>query len=343
MNNNYPVSLTTKTNNNDTNYIVFSVNKKQYAINIQNVIEVINIPQIEIPSKAPKGITGIFNYNGMIIKTVDLCPFLGFETPDFTINDKLIITIIDDNCFAIHTSSIENITQLDFEYIQAIPFNMENSILKQVYKAEDKSINIIDTEVLNKLITDNHPAESEIDYEKLFPSDEKSKQILNLRVQNNKSVQEIFSFPVNLSSANQYILFTLDNNNYYLDLKYIKEFISIKRLNITKLPYTEDFIKGIINLKGDFLVVLDLKRFLNNDINTIKEGSKLIITEGKNFNIALLVDEIKFIKNLKNTQSMGIYGKTPPYISSEFMENDELYSIINIEKIINDERIYINI
>lgn len=343
MNNNYAITLTSNINNSTQYYIVFKLQGREYAINIKNVLEVINLPEIEIPAKAPSSIIGMFNYNGMMIKTIDLCPLLGFQTQEFSINNQLIITIINDACFAIHTEKIENILQLEQEKIQTMPFEMKSSILKEVYKAEKNSINIIDINALNNIIN-NQEDTSEINYNALFPLDEKSQQILKIRANQIKINQEVFSFPFNLNSVNQYILFTLDNQNYYIDLKWVKEFTSTKRLNITNLPYTQDFIKGLVNVKGDFIVVVDLKRFLNNDTDkNQKESSKLIVIEGKNFNIAFLVDEIKFIKNLKKIQCVKNHSNNSKYIYSEFMEENELYSILNIEKIIGDERLYINI
>ena len=165
---------------------------------------------------------------------------------------------------------------------------------------------------------------------------------MRIRANQQKITQDVFSFPVNLKTINQYILFTLDNQNYYLDLKYVKEFVSVKRLNITKLPYTQDYIRGIVNVKGEFLIVVNLMKFLNNDAADTAEGTKLIIAEGKNYNIAFLVDEIKYIKNLKNLLQSQ-FNNEKGYITSEFMDEGILYSILNFEKIVNDERLYINI
>lgn len=340
--NNY--ALTLKENFN--NYIIFELNNSCYAINIQNVIEIINLVQIEIPQVTPKGVIGIFNYNGTMIKVVDLSPLLGFEPSNFSINNQLIIICNKGEYYAIHTEKILNIDQTDYTKIQSLPYNTNNSILKEVYKSDDKTINIIDLNQLEEIISNNIPLTNSINYASLFPQDEKSKAILEFRTKQNNKVQELFSFPAEINAPNQYILFTLDEQNYYLDLKYIKEFISVKRLNITKLPYTQDFIKGIINLKGDFLVVVDLKKFLNNDKrNNNEEGTKLIIVESKNFNLAFLVDDIKYIKNLKNIKNSEFNTSIncSPYIASEFMEESELYSILNFEKIINDERLYINV
>ncbi|MBE7705114.1 MAG: hypothetical protein E7Z90_04790 [Cyanobacteria bacterium SIG29] len=335
--NNYALT----SNENLNHYIVFELQNKYYAINIQNVIEVINIPQIEIPQMTPEGIIGIFNYNGIMIKVVDLCPLLGFTPDEFSINNQLIIVNNNDTYYAIHTNKIINISQSNLSQIQELPYNTENSILKSIYKADTTTINIIDVNQIEKIL-DNNTNTGKINYAELFPKDEKSKQILNIRAEENKKFTESFSFPIEFNSQNQYILFQLNNQNYYLDIKYVKEFISVKRLNITKLPYTQDFIRGIINLKGDFLVVLDLKKFLNDNTTNNEEG-KLIIVESNNFDLALLVDEIKYIKNLKNIKFQEQNQNNNSYILTEFMEENELYSILNFEKIINDERIYINI
>lgn len=341
MNNNYQLTSSSETY---SNFIIFNLNEKEYAINLQNVIEVINIPKIEIPEQLPKGIIGIFNYNGIMIKILDLSPLLGFETTEFSITNQLIITSFDNQCVALRVESIDNIAQFENSNIQEVPFNSDTSILGNIYKDGKSIINIIDISKVNKIIAQNSSQLGTVDYKKLFPTDEKSLQILELRAEQSLRHQDMFTFPLNINTNNQYILFTLDNQNYFLDLKHVKEFTSIKRLNITTLPYTKDYIKGIINLKGDFLIVIDLKRFLNNETSQLAEGSKLIVVSGKNFNIALLVDDIKNIKNLTNNQIRNPeYTGSSEYISNEFVEDGQLYNILNFDKFINDDKLYINI
>lgn len=354
MQNNTALSLVSDLQDSAQYFIVLELKNKKYAINIHNVVEVINIPNIEIPQTTPEGIIGVFNYNGTMIKTVDLCPFLGFDTPKFSINNRLIIACYNNEFFAVHTENIETITKFDEENIQSIPYSFEQSLLKQIYKSPKGSVNIIDIAVLYELISAKTSKKSKIDYANLYPHDEKSNAILKLRTKNHITSHEPFSFPDSSQSAKQYILFTMNNQNYFIDIKYVKEFISLKRLNITKLPYTEDYITGIVSVKGEFLVVFDLKSFLNTDKNKensnilpdkkqVNKNGKLIVVEGKNFNIALLVDDIKYIKNLKDVHKSKIYSSSQNYIYAEFMEDDELYSILNFEDIINDNRLYINI
>lgn len=345
MNNNYLTTAAFFENENKyANYLVFCVNSKQYALHVTNVIEVINLPQVDIPTNTPLGVIGIINYNDVMIKVVDICPFLGFETQPFDLTNQLIIVCVKGQYFAIRVDSIINISQFEAKDIHPIPFKTETSILGNVFKTTSEMISIVDIEKVDELLEKNENELGSINYEQLFPNDEKSLKILSIRAEHIKKHSDIFSFPVNINSNNQFILFTLENQNYYLDLKYVKEFNSIKRLNITKLPYTQPFIRGIVNLKGDFLIVIDLKKFLNNNAASAADGSKLIIVNGKNFNIALLVDDIKYIKNLKNSQITNkTMTSTSDYVSGEFVEDDILYNVLNFEKFINDERLYINV
>ena len=338
MNNNYSLTAQIQDSENYSNYIVFQLNNKFYAIDIQNVIEVINLTEIKIPQRTPKGVIGILKYKGMIINALDLCPLLGFETNKFTINNQLIITCTEENCFAITADKIVNIFQFEKNKLQSLPYEINNSAVKEIIEHNDNTVSILDIKTIEKIINTNSENENTIDYTKLLPDDEKSLQILSLRSKDNEKNQELFSFPVNTNLINQYILFNINNQNYYMDLKYIKEFITAKRLNIKKLPYTKDYIRGIINVHGEIITLLDLKRFLNNELTHINENSKIIITEGKNFNLALLVDDVKSIRNLKNIPNNKA---TSEYITNEFSENGELFNILNFEKIINDEKIYI--
>ena len=341
MNNNYEISISSPVNSLQDYYLIFQINDKKYAINIKNIIEVIKLEQIHIPENTPLGIIGYINYNNKSLNVIDLYSLLGFEIPKLSVNNQLIIISFEDEFFTINTDKIFTVKYIPNSDIEPFPYESDYSLVKEIYNNQDDSVHIINIANVKKLIELNKSKAIYKNYSDLLPTDEKSLKILQVRSDLNNKHNNSFSFPIHYNSTNQYILFKLSEHNYYLDLKYVKEFVSLKRLNITKLPYTKEFIKGLINIKGDFLVVIDLKNFLNDEKTEIKEGSKIIITQGKNFNIAFLVDEIKYIKNLKDIPNLN-YNYNNEYISYEFTEENELYSIINYEKIINDEKIYIN-
>lgn len=329
--------------NNNKTFIIFKLEQKLFAIDINNIIEIVNMPEIEFSSLAPEGIIGICNYKGMMIKVIDICALLKLPSENFSMNNPLIIINNNGSCFAIYTQSVSNIVNIDENNIQTIPYNSDSSIISSFYKNESETINILDVSKIDKNTEKNNSNSPKINYLELFSKDEKTNQIIKLKNEMNLEKMPSYNFSFSSTFDNQYIVFTLDNHNYCIDLKFIKELVSIKRFKIVKLPYTQDFIKGLINIRGDFLVIIDLKRFLNNTLTEINDSKKLIIIEGKNFNIGLLVDDIKFIKNIKDIHLTPVVNLISDYISAEFIDDDILYGILNIEKIMNDERIYINI
>lgn len=342
MNNNY-IALESKEDK-QMSYMVFFVNGNRYAVETDNVVEVVNMPEMHFPSSLPRGIIGIFDYKGKLIKAVDLCPFLGFSTSEFSVNNRFIIVSGEnDNIFAVHASAIENIVIPEYDEIQSVPYEKDDSIIDKIYKNHEFTVNIVNLQTLQHNISLNKSKQSCVDYVSLIPSDEKSKEIFKIRTEQNKKNSDLFSFSFNLNMSNQYVLFTLAENGYFLDLKHVKEFVSCQKLTPAKLPYTTDFIMGLINIKGQFLLTLDLKCLLNGEKSQMSQSSKIIVVEGKNFNLALLVDDVKYIKSI-NTDFLTVPdSEISKYIFSEFEEDGKLYSIINFDKIINDERIYINI
>lgn len=55
----------------------------------------------------------------------------------------------------------------------------------------------------------------------------------------------------------KYLTFQLDEEEYGLPIKKVREIIGI--MDITQIPKTPDFIKGVINLRGKIIPIMDLR------------------------------------------------------------------------------------
>ena len=119
--------------------------------------------------------------------------------------------------------------------------------------------------------------------------------------------------------------------------------INIKNYTITKIPYTPEYLKGIINLKGDFYTVVSLKEFIQfNEYNKIKE-EKIIVLEAKDLRLALLVDDILDAVSVSKDQ---IHNKNDikledMYIKAEIYYDNKVYNLLDIERLLNDKKLYI--
>ena len=73
----------------------------------------------------------------------------------------------------------------------------------------------------------------------------------------------------------QIVVFRLSEEEYGVSILQVQE---IKRMTeITRVPHAQDYIKGVINLRGSVLPVIDLKKRLGLQQNEYTEDTRIVI------------------------------------------------------------------
>jgi purine-binding chemotaxis protein CheW len=129
-----------------------------------------------------------------------------------------------------------------------------------------------------------------------------------------------------MSDAYQKILtFSLGNEDYGASIIKIKEIIGI--MNVIPLPRTPKFIKGVINLRGKIIPVMDLRMRFKMDEREYDNETCIVIAEstisGINRLFGIIVDKISEVITIADDEI-----EPPP----EYGENSEHTSIVGIGK-----------
>jgi len=99
----------------------------------------------------------------------------------------------------------------------------------------------------------------------------------------------------------KYLTFTLDEEEYGIGIIKIKEIIGM--MAITSVPQTPEFVKGVINLRGKVIPVVDLRlRFGLNAIDYTERTCIIVVEiEGKSgkVTIGVVVDAVSEVLNIK--------------------------------------------
>jgi purine-binding chemotaxis protein CheW len=88
----------------------------------------------------------------------------------------------------------------------------------------------------------------------------------------------------------QVIEFLLAHEKYAIESEYIREVYPVKE--ITPLPCTPTFVIGLINVRGEILSVIDIKRLFDLPEIELTNHSKVIITQADEMELGILVDSI---------------------------------------------------
>lgn len=135
----------------------------------------------------------------------------------------------------------------------------------------------------------------------------------------------------------QLVAFKLNREEYGVSILYVQE---IKRLtDITRVPYTPDFIKGVINLRGSVLPVIDLKKRLGLLDEPYSEDTRIIIVKVEEISIGMIVDAVTEVLEVDPEQIEvsgavvdGANGNN--FITGVGNVNDRLVIMLNLNQII---------
>jgi purine-binding chemotaxis protein CheW len=98
------------------------------------------------------------------------------------------------------------------------------------------------------------------------------------------------------SEITEIIEFTLASESYGIESAYVREVYPLK--DFTPLPGVPSFILGIVNIRGQILPVIDLKKFFNLPVMGFGELNKVVILHNDLMEFGVLADEVIGMKEI---------------------------------------------
>ena len=103
----------------------------------------------------------------------------------------------------------------------------------------------------------------------------------------------------NVSNELKLIIFKLGREEYGMDILRVQE---IKRMmSITRVPSTPSFIKGVINLRGSVLPVIDLRTRLGLLEEELQDSARIIVVLVNEATVGFIVDEVVEVTTIDQT------------------------------------------
>lgn len=140
------------------------------------------------------------------------------------------------------------------------------------------------------------------------------------------------------SDSKQYIMLRFDSEQYGIDISYIDNIVRLQP--ITRVPHTQPYFLGIINLRGEIIPVMSMrKKFELPDKENTNASRILILKLEGNAKIGILVDEVREVVTLTDDDIEKITSDTSDtraYLTGVGKYNDTLVSLLNISVLISD-------
>lgn len=141
------------------------------------------------------------------------------------------------------------------------------------------------------------------------------------------------------TQKDKYLIFTIDKEDYGLEIKYVIEIIGIQK--ITKVPELDNYIKGIINLRGKIIPVMDVRLRFKKPAIEYDDRTCIVVVDVEELTVGLIVDRVSEVINIPEGQVV-----LPPqtskksknkYINAIGKIGDDIRLLIDCNKLLNDE------
>jgi purine-binding chemotaxis protein CheW len=142
------------------------------------------------------------------------------------------------------------------------------------------------------------------------------------------------------SSATEVITFILDVETYAIESAFVREVYQIK--DFTTLPGVPSFIFCIINIRGQILPVIDLKKFFNLPEKGFGELNKVIILSNDLMEFGILADEVRGTETIEQDDLQPV-PQTISSIGEEFLRGVTKKGLIllNAERMLSDKKLVV--
>lgn len=143
-----------------------------------------------------------------------------------------------------------------------------------------------------------------------------------------------YSLATNEIVTKQYIVVMIGDEYYGIDIGYIDNIVRMQK--ITRVPKVQPYFKGVINLRGEVVPIMSLRKKMGLADDVFTNASRIIILKLEdNVAIGIIVDEVKEVVNLSENEidKMGNKGR---FINGIGKHGDDLISLLEIQAVLEE-------
>ena len=136
----------------------------------------------------------------------------------------------------------------------------------------------------------------------------------------------------------QFLVFRLGKEEYGIDIRSITTIIE-KDMVIARVPDTPEFIKGVINLRGEIVPIMDTRKRFSLPQVEDTENTRIIIVKIEDIIVGIIVDEVaevvhlddEYIENIANFSS----DLSMDYIYGVGKVENRIITLLKLDKLLS--------
>lgn len=140
----------------------------------------------------------------------------------------------------------------------------------------------------------------------------------------------------------KFLTFPLGAEIYGIEIKYVTEIIGMQ--SVTEIPDLPEYVKGIINLRGKIIPVIDVRQRFKKPAIECNDRTCIVVVDIKDVAVGLIVDTVSEVLTIADQDIVS-----PPQLNNSSYQQrftkaigkvgDNVKLILDIDRLLNDEEL----
>lgn len=144
------------------------------------------------------------------------------------------------------------------------------------------------------------------------------------------------------TQANKYLFFRIGKESYGIGIRFVIEIIELQA--ISSVPDMPKYVKGVINLRGRVIPIVDLRLRFDMDEREYDNRTCIIVTEVEEVLVGCLVDTVEEVmeipeRNIEPPPNFKSVSGRDRYISGMGKVGEAIKILLDVEKIVLDQNL----
>ena len=335
---------------NHESYLLFTLDGLHYGLVAGVVQEIFFLPALtSVPESGPE-VAGVLNLRGQLLPVLNLKVCLGKPRQPNTLNQAVILVkynhhrlglVVDDiqNVEEIETTDIS--TRLDTPYIG----KAERSMTMGLAKFGNQVIILLNPETLVQGYAaiheeTTHPELDSLDNTFMAQFSPENQRVLENRAAGLSQIAVDESF----AGLSALAVVSLEGERFALGLESVHEFTEVPQ--ITPIPCCPSHIVGNMNLRGEILTLVDIRRFLNLAPSADRKPDKAVVMRLGSLVAGVVVDEVFDVVYVQPSEiasiPAAIHSSDNEYLKGIAQYQDSMMSLLDLPKLLTQGELVVN-
>ncbi|MDI6705996.1 MAG: chemotaxis protein CheW [Bacillota bacterium] len=307
--------------------VSFLLDKEEYAIGIMQVKEIIRVPEIVKVPNCEAYVEGVVSIRNNLLPIINLRTYFGMGHKEITDHTRVLVVDMGNFTAGIMVDKVSEVLRVPASIIQPPPkFSAQSGEqLKGVAKLNNGK----------RMILMLEPS-------KLISADEYG--LISGTAGIHEQAGEEKSIERQLMDEEQLVTFKIDMEEYGVKITDVQE---INRMTeVTRIPRAPHYIEGIVNLRGNIIPALDLRKLFGLSEKQKTDATRIIIVDLNGKKTGIVVDSVSEVLRFEKTLI-----EPPPDILSSGIDSDyvegvgklnggkRMILILNLDKVLSFNKV----